>query len=126
MLWRNGCDGKVLRCGAGDRHQQRDRNTGTHRAVVPRGHKEETDGGGRYRKKAAAEAAAVTYIERGAAQQAAVTETERLNRRPAAVTRSGRPLQAAVTGTMPWGRIPQKVFEIPPACTRYSRFQQVF
>jgi hypothetical protein len=21
MLWRNGCDGKVLRCGAGDRHQ---------------------------------------------------------------------------------------------------------
>ena len=22
MLWRNGCDGKVLRCGAGDRHQQ--------------------------------------------------------------------------------------------------------
>ena len=58
-----GGDGKVLRCGAGDRHQQRDRNTGTHRAVVPRGHKEETDGGqggGRYREKAAAEAAAVT------------------------------------------------------------------
>jgi hypothetical protein len=23
MLWRNGCDGKVLRCGAGDRHQQK-------------------------------------------------------------------------------------------------------
>jgi hypothetical protein len=22
MLWRNGCDGKVLRYGAGDRHQQ--------------------------------------------------------------------------------------------------------
>ena len=22
VLWRNGCDGKVLRCGAGDRHQQ--------------------------------------------------------------------------------------------------------
>jgi hypothetical protein len=22
MLWRNGCDGKVLRCGAGNRHQQ--------------------------------------------------------------------------------------------------------
>jgi hypothetical protein len=22
MLWRNGCDGKVLRCGAGKRHQQ--------------------------------------------------------------------------------------------------------
>jgi hypothetical protein len=22
MLWRNGCDGKVLRCGAGDTHQQ--------------------------------------------------------------------------------------------------------
>jgi hypothetical protein len=22
MLWRNGCDGKVLRCGAGIRHQQ--------------------------------------------------------------------------------------------------------
>jgi hypothetical protein len=21
MLWRNGCDGKVLRCGAGKRHQ---------------------------------------------------------------------------------------------------------
>jgi hypothetical protein len=21
MLWRNGCDGKVLRCGAGERHQ---------------------------------------------------------------------------------------------------------
>jgi hypothetical protein len=21
MLWRNGCDGKVLRCGAGNRHQ---------------------------------------------------------------------------------------------------------
>ena len=36
--------------------------TGTHTAVVPRGHKEETDGsqgGGRYRKRAAAEAAAV-------------------------------------------------------------------
>jgi hypothetical protein len=42
----------------------RDRNTGTHRAVVPRGHKEEADGGvqggGRYKKQAAAEAAAVT------------------------------------------------------------------
>jgi hypothetical protein len=24
MLWRNGCDGKVLRCGAGDRHQHVD------------------------------------------------------------------------------------------------------
>jgi hypothetical protein len=38
--------------------------TGTHREVVPRGHKEETDGGqeggGRYRKQAAAEAAAVS------------------------------------------------------------------
>ena len=37
--------------------------TGTHKAAVPRGHKEETDGGqggGRYRKRAAAEAAAVT------------------------------------------------------------------
>jgi hypothetical protein len=22
MLWRNGCGGKVLRCGAGNRHQQ--------------------------------------------------------------------------------------------------------
>jgi hypothetical protein len=22
MLWRSGCDGKVLRCGAGNRHQQ--------------------------------------------------------------------------------------------------------
>jgi hypothetical protein len=22
MLWRNGCDGKVLRCGAGERHRQ--------------------------------------------------------------------------------------------------------
>jgi hypothetical protein len=22
MLWRNGCDGKSLRCGAGKRHQQ--------------------------------------------------------------------------------------------------------
>ena len=22
MLWRYGCDGKVLRCGAGNRHQQ--------------------------------------------------------------------------------------------------------
>jgi hypothetical protein len=22
MLWRNGCDGKALRCGAGNRHQQ--------------------------------------------------------------------------------------------------------
>ena len=21
MLWRNGCDGKVLRCGAGNRHR---------------------------------------------------------------------------------------------------------
>ena len=44
---------------------ERDRNTGIHRAVVPRGHKEEeeTDGGqdgGRYRTRAAAEAAAVT------------------------------------------------------------------
>jgi hypothetical protein len=37
--------------------------TGTHKAAVPRGHKEETDGGqggGRCRKRAAAEAAAVT------------------------------------------------------------------
>jgi hypothetical protein len=37
--------------------------TGTHKAAVPRGHKEETDGGqggGHYRKRAAAEAAAVT------------------------------------------------------------------
>ncbi len=37
--------------------------TGTHKTAVPRGHKEETDGGqggGRYRKRAAAEAAAVT------------------------------------------------------------------
>jgi hypothetical protein len=36
---------------------------GTHKTTVPRGHKEETDGGqggGRYRKRAAAEAAAVT------------------------------------------------------------------
>ena len=36
---------------------------GAHTAAVPRGHKEETDGGqggGRYRKRAAAEAAAVT------------------------------------------------------------------
>jgi hypothetical protein len=23
MLWRNGCDGKVLRCGAGNRHQHK-------------------------------------------------------------------------------------------------------
>ena len=22
VLWRNGCDGKALRCGAGNRHQQ--------------------------------------------------------------------------------------------------------
>ena len=46
--------------------------TGTHKAAVPRGHKEETDGGqggGRHREKAAAEAAAVT--QRG-----------RLSRRP--------------------------------------------
>ena len=36
---------------------------GAHTAAVPRGHKEETDGGqggGRYRKRATAEAAAVT------------------------------------------------------------------
>jgi hypothetical protein len=25
MLWRNGCDGKVLRCGAGNRHRQSER-----------------------------------------------------------------------------------------------------
>ena len=39
------------------------RTGGTHTAVVPRGHKEETDGGqggGRYRKRAAVETAAVT------------------------------------------------------------------
>jgi hypothetical protein len=24
MLWRNGCDERVLRCGAGERHQQED------------------------------------------------------------------------------------------------------
>jgi hypothetical protein len=59
--------------------------TGTHKAAVPRGHKEETDGGqggSRYRKRAAAEAAAVTQSGGGsaggryrsrAAQQAAVT-----------------------------------------------------
>ena len=39
------------------------RTGGTHTAVVPRGHKEETDGsqgGGRCRKRAAVETAAVT------------------------------------------------------------------
>jgi hypothetical protein len=44
--------------------------TGTHKAAVPRGHKEEADGGqggGRYRKRAAAEAAAVTQSEGGSA-----------------------------------------------------------
>ena len=43
--------------------RERDRNTGAHRAVVPRGHKEEMGGGegsGRYRARAAVEAAAVT------------------------------------------------------------------
>ena len=42
---------------------ERDRNTGTYMAVVPRGHKEETGGGkggGRYRTRAAAEAGAVS------------------------------------------------------------------
>jgi hypothetical protein len=83
--------------------------TGTHKAAVPRGHKEETDGGqggGRYRKRAAAEAAAVTQNEGGSAGGRYI-KRGRLSRRPlhkaraaqqAAVTQSGEAAQqAAVT-----------------------------
>jgi hypothetical protein len=110
--------------------------TGTHKAVVQRGHKEETDGGqggGRFRKQGGGSRGGGRYTKRGAAQQAAVTEIGRLSRRPlhkagggsaggryrnraaqqAAVTRSGRPLQAVVTGTMPWGRVPQQEAKRP-------------
>jgi hypothetical protein len=70
--------------------------TGTHKAAVPRGHKEETDsgqGGGRYRKWAAAEAAAVTYSGGGSAGGRYRNRAAQ----QAAVTGSGRPSQAAVT-----------------------------
>jgi hypothetical protein len=52
-----------LQLAATMRYTREGPRTGTHTAVVPRGHKEETDGGqggGRYRKRAAVETAAVT------------------------------------------------------------------
>jgi hypothetical protein len=52
-----------LQLAATTRTTRKGPQTRNHKAAVPRGHKEETDGGqgcGRYRKWAAAEAAAVT------------------------------------------------------------------
>jgi hypothetical protein len=93
------CTNRGLQLADAMRNTREGLQTGTHKAAVPRGHIEETDGGqggGRCRKQAAAEAAAVTqsgggsagasHIKRGggstggryrnkAAQQAAVAQS---------------------------------------------------
>jgi hypothetical protein len=56
MLWRNGCDGKVLRCGAGKRHQHSSAKCpGSGTEIIPGKHSDTrikplalTNGHGRY------------------------------------------------------------------------------
>jgi hypothetical protein len=91
-------------------------------AVVPRGHKEDADGGqggGHCRlqlQKAGGSRGGGRYIKRGAAQQAAVTETGRLSRRP--LQKAGGRYRNNALGRMPQhygGILYYKYYTIPAA-----------